>query len=256
MKSIGWLLLLTLSNIYSVVHATDYEAIIDLPGAVELSLPVSGVIRTLNAVAGQHVKQGDELLTLDSIPFQAAKDSAESRVAVKQTLLAESLRDFKNRQELYDRTVLATVQLENAELKVKRDKAFLKNAEAQLALANYELSYSRLTAPFNALILSVYVNQGQSINNSIETKTLISLVRQGQYRARFNVTADGLNKFKIGQAVTIKYQGNSYPGSISGISFKPENAGKGRDSSYMVEASFKSEKQQLSIGNNASVSVD
>ena len=256
MKNVACLLLFALSSLFAVANAADYEAIIDLPEPVKLSLPVSGVIKKLNAVAGQYAKQEDELLALDSIPFQAAKESAESRVAVQQTLLAESLRDFKNRQELYDRTVLATVQLENAELKLKRDKAFLKNAEAQLALAEYELSYSRLISPFNALVLSVYVNQGQSINNSIESKTLISVVKQGHYRARFRVTSDGVNKFKIGQAVTVNYQGNSYPGSISGIVFKPGIAGKGGDSSYMIEVNFKSEKQQLSIGNKASVSVD
>ena len=149
---------------------------------------------------------------------------AESRVAVQQTLLVESLRDFSNRQELFDRTVLSTVQLENSELKVKRDKAFLKSAEAQLAVANYDLSYSRLSAPFDALVLFVSVNQGQSINNAIESKTLITLVRRGRYLARFMVSAEAYNGLQIGRSVTVKTQGNIYQGSISSIAF--ENRGR------------------------------
>ena len=138
MRIIDGLLVVILSMLCTSIYAADYEATIELSASIELSLPVSGVIKTLDVVVGQYVKHGEKMLTLDQIPFQAAKTHAESRVAVQQSLLVESSRDFRNRQELYDRTVLSTVRLENAELKVKRDKAFLKSAEAQLAVANYD----------------------------------------------------------------------------------------------------------------------
>jgi len=255
MKIIGGLLLVTLSIIFNLAYAADYEAAIDLSRSVELSLPVSGVVKTLSVVAGQRVKQGEKILMLDQVPFLAAKVHAESHVTVQQTLLTESTRDLKNRQELYDRTVLSTVRLENAELKVKRDKAFLKNAEAKLAMANYELSYSKLTAPFDALVLSVHVNQGQSINNSIESRTLVTLAKQGDYLARFIVQANVLDKLQIGQSVTVEVQGESYQGSISSVMLEPEKTGDKHSRAYMVEAGFPIDKRALSIGNKAIVHV-
>jgi len=256
MKIIDRLLVVTLSILCTFTYAADFDATIELSDPIELSLPVSGVIKTLDVVAGQYVKQGEKMMTLDQIPFQAAKAHAESRVAVQQTLLVESTRDFSNRQELYDRTVLSTVRLENAELKVKRDEAFLKSAEAQLAVANYDLSYSRLSAPFDALVLSVFVNQGQSINNAIESKTLIVLVKRGIYLARFTISAEAYNGLQIGRSVTVNTQGNSYQGSISSIVSEQVGAEGGQHRSYLIDAAFSSDKQLFLIGDKASVHLD
>ncbi len=256
MKFNHHLLIMTLFFSCNHVFAAEYDAQIDLPRGVELSLPVSGVIKTLNVVAGQHVAQGKVMLSLDQTPFKAARDLAESRVTVQQTILQESLRDFKNQQELFDRTVLASVELENAELRVKRDKAHLKNAQAQLAVANYELSYSRLTAPFNALILSIHVNQGQSVNNAVTSKTLITLVARGHYLARFNTSAAASNALQINQSVTIRSQGEAYQGKVSGIMIEPVKVGAENDRQYRVEASFTSDKKSLAVGNKATVEIN
>lgn len=256
MKFKNYLLIVTLLVSYKNIYAAEYDAVITFPRSVELSLPVSGVIKTLDVVAGQRVDEADLMLMLDQTPFKAAKVYAESRVVVQQTLLQESLRDLSNQQELYDRTVLASVELENAELKVKRDEANLKNAEAQLDVVDYELSYSKLSAPFSSLILSVHVNQGQSVNNSIESKTLITLVRRGYYLARFTVLADAFERLQIDQAVTIKSQGKSYQGEISSVTIEPEKADAGHNTLYRVEASFSSGGKTLSVGNKASVEIN
>ena len=256
MKFKNCLLLISLSISCNNVIAAEYDAVIDRPKGVELSLPVSGVIKTLNVVAGQFIEQGEVMLVLDQTPFKAAKVYAESRITVQQTLLKESTRDFNNRQELYDRTVLAAVQLENAELRVKRDTAYLNKARAQLDVADYELSYSKLTAPFSSLILSVHVNQGQSINNSIASKTLITLVRRGHYLARFSVSADAYEKLQIDQSITIKTQGENYQGKISAISFEHVKAGADQDVMYMIEAGFTADKKLLPVGDKVVVAIN
>ncbi len=256
MKFKNYLLIVTLLVSCKNIYAAEYDSEITLPRGIELSLPVSGVIKTLDVVAGQRVDEGDVMLMLDQTPFEAAKVYAESLVAVQQTLLQESLRDLNNEQELYDRTVLASVQLENAELKVKRDKANLKNAEAQLDVTNYELSYSKLTAPFSSLILSVHVNQGQSVNNSIESKILITLVRRGHYLASFTILADAFDEIQIDQPVTVRSQDESYQGKISGILIEPAKAGGEHNTLFRVEASFVSDEKLLLIGKKVSVEIN
>ena len=109
----------------------------------------------------------------------------------------------------------------------KRDLANVADAQAQLATANYMLSHSKLEAPFDAIILSVYVNQGQYINNSLQGMTLISVARQGQYLTRFNVPLARLDTIKIDQPVTIKVAGKAYPGKISSIDFRTVDGSEG-----------------------------
>lgn len=233
------------------VFAADHDATIGLPTAHELSLPVSGVIKILDVTPGQRVTKGKVMLTLDPVPFNAAKTHAQSRVTVQKTLLTESQRDYQQQQELYDRTVLALVDLENAKLKVTRDRANLEDANASLANAKYALAYSKLVAPFDALVLSVHVNQGQSINNALQSKRLITLVEQGKHQATFYVTPEELEKINIGEPVTISSDSKKYPGEISRIAYESSKENKN-----LISAIFKTPDRKLLIGHKASVHID
>jgi RND family efflux transporter MFP subunit len=256
MKIINWLGFVLCACLSNTLQAADFEATVELSPRLELSLPVSGMVKSVSITAGQRVSKGDELLALDPAPFNAAKAHAQSRIAVQQTILKESLRDLKQQQELYERTVLATVELENAELRVKRDRAGLADAQAQLDEADYALAYSGLVAPFDALILSVDTNPGQSINNALNSRTLITLVRQGQFEAVFYVAVDELEKLTTGQKVTVALQAKAYPGSITGISYVPRQGIADKAGLYRVEADFSVEDQSLPIGYNAKVHID
>lgn len=251
MKAIYWLFIFASSFIQGISYAKEFDATIDLPSPLELSIPVSGVINKVNIAIGQRVKKGDELLTLDPAPFLTAKKRAKSQLIVQQVTLQESRRNLKQHQELYDRTVLAMVELENANLKVKRDSALLENARTKVAAAEYAYSHSKLIAPFDALILAIHVNQGQSINNKLQSNTLVSLVKQEHYLAKFNVSSDELGKFDIGNKVTIKANGNEYPGTVSSIFYKPIHSDSHK--LYMIEANFISQKQKMPVGQQAVV---
>ncbi|MCW8851266.1 MAG: HlyD family efflux transporter periplasmic adaptor subunit, partial [Gammaproteobacteria bacterium] len=192
--------------------------------------------------------------SLDQAPFNTAKIHAQSKLAVQKTLLSQSQRDLEQQKELYDRTVLATVELQDAELREKRDQANVADAQAQLATANYMLSHSKLEAPFDAIILSVYVNQGQYINNSLQGMKLISVARQGQYLTRFNVPLAQLDTIKIDQPVTIKVAGKSYPGKVSSIDFRAVDGSEGNG--IAVAAEFIAKDAMMLIGQKASVHIE
>jgi RND family efflux transporter MFP subunit len=256
MKIISPVVFFLCACLSNAVQAADFDATVELSTRIELSLPVSGMVKTLSVAAGQRVAKGDELLAFDPAPFNAAKAHAQARVTLQQTVLSESTRDLKQQQELYERTVLATVELENAELRVKRDRAVLDEAQAQLDEAAYALSYSRLIAPFDALVLNVEVNPGQSISNVLQSKTLITLVKQGLYHASFYVPGEALEKLTIGQAVTVTIESKAYPGEISNIGYEPVQASGDNAGLFMLQASFTAVDKAMFIGRKAKVHID
>jgi len=256
MKTTYWLPFFVFICLSNTVHAADFAATIDLSPRFVLSLPVSGVVKVVNVSAGQRVAQGEQLLELDPDPFTVAKKLAQSQVNVAQIALKESLRDLAHQQELFDRTVLAAVDLENAQLRAKHDKALLESAQAKLAEDDYALSYSKLVAPFDALILSVEVNPGQSISNVLQSKTLITLVKQGLYQASFYVPAEALVKLAIGQSVTVNIESKAYPGEISTIGYEPVQASGDNAGLFMVQASFTTMDKAMFIGRKAKVHID
>ena len=254
MKNTHIMILLVSLLTGSVSYAADYEASVSFSSEVQLGLPVSGLVETLKVRTGQQVSKGDELLSLDQAPFNTAKIRAQAKLAVQKTLLAQSQRDLQQQKELYDRTVLASVELEDAELREKRDLANVADAQAQLATANYMLSHSKLAAPFDAIIMSVNVNQGQYINNSLQGMTLITVVRQEHYQTRFNVPLAELANISIDQPVTIKVAGRTYQGKVSNIEYLAPVSDDSKGVAVAVE--FIAQGAATLVGQKASVHIE
>ena len=254
MKNTHIMILLVSLLTGSVSYAADYEASVSFSSELQLGLPVSGLIETLKVRTGQQVSKGEQLLSLDQAPFNTAKIRAQSKLAVQKTLLTQSQRDLEQQKELYDRTVLATVELEDAELREKRDLANVAEAQAQLATANYMLRHSKLEAPFDAIIMSVNINQGQYINNSLQGMTLITVVRQGHYQTRFNVPLAELENIRIDQPVTIKAAGRTYQGKVSSIGYFAQDDADSKG--IVVAAEFIAKDASILIGQEASVHIE
>jgi RND family efflux transporter MFP subunit len=254
MKNTHIMILLVSLLTGSVSYAADYEASVSFSSEVQLGLPVSGLVETLKVRTGQQVSKGDELLSLDQAPFNTAKIRAQAKLAVQKTLLAQSQRDLEQQKELYDRTVLASVELEDAELREKRDLANVADAQAQLATANYMLSHSKLEAPFDAIIMSVNVNQGQYINNSLQGMTLITVVRQEHYQTRFNVSLAELENISIDHPVTIEVAGRTYQGKVSNIEYLAPVSDDSKGGA--VAAEFIAKGAATLVGQKASVHIE
>jgi len=217
-------ILLSLAFMSGNVYAADYDAVITLPPAQEYSLPVSAMVEKVNVRAGQKIKKGDEIIVLDQAPFVAVKNHAKANVVIQQSRLKEAQRDLEHHRELYDRTVLSTVDLENVEMREKRARAHLAEAKAQLEVAEYEISYSKLSAPYDALVLSVHVNPGQYLNSTLQSQPVVSLVEQGRYMASLNLEGEELSAMETGKNVTVQVSGKRYTGSISGIDYQKSDA--------------------------------
>ncbi|MFP5349720.1 MAG: efflux RND transporter periplasmic adaptor subunit [Gammaproteobacteria bacterium] len=162
----------------------EAEGTVQYARTAALSVPVSGVVAEIKTEPGAAVKQGDLLLALDDTPFRAALSEAEAAVARAAADRTEAERDFKQAEELYERKVLSTVELENAKLKRDRAGASHKAARARLLNAQYQLNRSRITAPFAGRVLEVRVQPGETVVHALEAKPLLLLAAEGEYLLR------------------------------------------------------------------------
>lgn len=127
---------------------------------------------------GQFVHKGDLLATLDARPFQVALDQAKGTLAEAKGTLAKdeaSLRDaqvnYQRDQELFKDQIIAKQQLDTQlatadEVRgsIQADKASIAAAEAAIAAANLNLSYTRITAPISGKIGLRLVDQGNMVH--------------------------------------------------------------------------------------------
>jgi RND family efflux transporter MFP subunit len=203
-----------------------------------LALPVSGVVASVAAEAGARVAAGQVLAALDAAPFAAAVAAAEAQLARRKVEHDEAARDARQAQELYDRTVLSTVELENAKMKLTRAAAAVQEAQATLARERYRLRVSSLRAPFAARVLSRHVEVGQSVAAELKPPVAFVIAADGEYLVQARVPPDRIAGLALGQALAVGVGGKKYEARLRAITFEAPSGGQ--DGAYRLEAAFAS----------------
>lgn len=256
MNTIKYTMILIILLTFSyTAQAAPYDAKIQFTQRVVLSVPVSGEVAQVNVNKGDQFKGGDILLSLNKVPFEASVKKAQAQVNSTQALMREADRDHKHLVELYDRGVLSKVELENAELKLKRATADFNAAEAKLTQVKYDLQHSAIAAPFDGLVLDIRVRPYESVNNVTSVTPLMSVAQLNKYTATALVPLSIVNKLKLNSKVTVSIGNKNYSGSVSGIAYEPADSAK-KDNLYEVRVDFDSKGKLLRAGQSASVSLN
>lgn len=142
---------------------------------VELTTRVSGVVDEVLVKSGQRVKKGAVLLRLDKTVLQARLDEAAAEQARADADEADARRELERAEELFNRTVSSTSELEAATLRHARAKAALGGANARLVIAKKNLGDAELKAPFSGVVSSVPGGPGTVVTADCQPKPLVIL---------------------------------------------------------------------------------
>lgn len=228
----GWLLLAALGPLTAA--GAEYDAVVQYGRTAELGLAVSGIVDVVHVAPGARVRKGQVLLELERTPFEAEVMRAEAAVKRAAADRTEARRDHEQAKELYDRTVLSTVELDNARLRAERAEAEHQAATARLTEARYALERSRLVAPFDGWVLDVRVQAGEAVVSRLEAKPLVSLAPAGEYVARARIAPAGAGAIEPGQAAAVTIDGQRYEGRVHSISVESAAA----DARHEIAVSF------------------
>lgn len=172
-----------------------------------LGFQVPGVLATLCCRTGDKVRQGQLLATLRA-------GDADARLRAATAARSKALRD----QELTTHLVKGGALAPNVD-KEARDQ--LTIAEAQAALADEALRYTRLTAPVAGTVQQRFAEPGEAIGPG----TPVLLIEQvGKLVVRVGVLQEELPGIVPGAAVTLTLDGVAQPmaGVISNVAPVPE----------------------------------
>jgi len=204
-----------------ILWAAEIQAILQWSQRVELSTPVSGVVRKVNVEVGDKVKKGQVLLSLDSTAFRSRVNQTQSEITRLNAEVEEDKRDLARILELYDRTVVSTAELDQAKLKLVRSQSGLSAARASLQENQKALDDASLRAPFDAIVVLRQAEPGQSVAAGLQPQMLLTLARSGEMIARMHLSSVQMSELKPGQTVTIVVDGKSYAGKIKSLGMEP-----------------------------------
>lgn len=142
---------------------------------VELTTRVSGVVKELLVKPGQRVRKGAVLLRLDPTVLRAQLDEAAAEQMRADADEEDAKRELDRAEELFNRTVSSTSELEGATLRHVRAKATLATANARLAIAKKNLSDTELKAPFSGVVAAVPGMPGTVVVADCQPRPLVIL---------------------------------------------------------------------------------
>ena len=216
-----WILFSLASLVPQTILAADIQATLQWSHRVELSTPVSGVIKSVDVEVGEVVKKGQILLSLDTTSFRARTDQSQSEIVRMKAELAESKRDLGRVQELYERTIVSTTDLDQAKLQVIKSQSALSEAEARLRQYQQMLVDATIRAPFDAVVVIRQAEPGQSVAAGLQPKMLLTLAKSGEMLARMFLTSSQMDQLKQGQQLMVRVSEKNYTGNIKTLGLEP-----------------------------------
>jgi len=113
---------------------------------VELGFPAGGIVKAVDVAAGDEVKAGQALVTLDTAVLEARVVEAEAAVITAQTQLAFLKRNGESQERL------------------DAAQATIDAAQAVVGIAKAQLEQATLRAPFDGTIASVDISPAEFAN--------------------------------------------------------------------------------------------
>jgi len=153
---------------------------------VSLRTLVEGYLLERKFEEGQDVEQGAALFLIDPAPYKAQVASAEGAVAEAAAAVSRTDKDARRYRELVKKQSVSQQQLDKAESDLLQAAASLKTAEAQLLMAQINLSHTVITAPFKGRIGRSAVSVGDLVNP--QAGELARLVQLDPIYANFSVS--------------------------------------------------------------------
>ncbi len=147
---------------------------------------VTGYIQTQNYTNGTIVKKGEVLFQIDASTFKDEVSRAKASLTQAQAQLKQLTYDAGIYKPLAEEDAISKQKYEDTRLSALAAEAQVQQASAALALANKNLSYTSLHAPFDGIAGISKTNVGDLVSPESGALTVVSSVNP--IRVNFAVT--------------------------------------------------------------------
>lgn len=173
---------------------------------VDLVARVEGFLTSQNYVDGAIVKKGDTLFVIEQTMYKAKVQEAEAGLAAAKAQLVQAEAEFSRQQTLLQQNVSAQNVFDQAKAKRDSARANVENNEGNLVIAQTNLAYTTVTAPFDGVVTKHLVSVGELVGNGVATK-LATIVQLDPIYVEFNVSEQDVLKIRAnlkGKRMTVE----------------------------------------------------
>lgn len=156
---------------------------------------------------------------------------ASANVQVAAAALAEARLQLKQLEAAFERKASSAFELESAKIAVQRAEAAAAAAAAQaeaahaaLKTAEIDLSYTKIYAPINGVVISRDIDVGQTVAATMQAPTLFTIA-QDLTKMRVNAAVSETDVGQIKEGMAAEFRVDAYPlkrfrGVVSQVRFQ------------------------------------
>ncbi|WIM10833.1 efflux RND transporter periplasmic adaptor subunit [Enhydrobacter sp.] len=154
---------------------------------VDLVARVEGFLTEVEYQDGQFAKKGEPLFKIDPTTYAAKVKQAEAEVVSAKALLVQAEAEFKRQETLLRQNVSAQNTYDQAKAKRDSNQANVENQSANLVIAQANLDYTDVVAPFDGVVTKRLVSVGELVGAAGPTK-LATIVQLDPIYVSFNLS--------------------------------------------------------------------
>lgn len=167
---------------------------------------VDGQLMALHFTEGQQVAAGALLAEIDPRPYQVALMQAQGQLAKDQATLANARRDLTRYEQLAKTALVSQQELDTQRSLVSETLGTIKADEGNVASAQLNLTYSRITAPIAGRVGLKQVDVGNYITSG-DTTGLVVITQTHPIDVVFSVAENTISQIlkaqKSGQPLVV-----------------------------------------------------
>ena len=173
---------------------------------VDLVARVEGFLTSQNYIDGAIVKKGDTLFIIEQTMYKAKVKEAEAGLEAAKAQLVQAEAEFTRQQTLLQQNVSAQNVFDQAKAKRDSARANVENNEGNLIIAQTNLGYTTVTAPFDGIVTKHLVSVGELVGNGVATK-LATIVQLDPIYVEFTISEQDVLKIRAnlnGKRMTVE----------------------------------------------------
>ena len=171
----------------AVSDSQDYTGRLEAVDVVDVRPKVPGTLLTVHFKAGQHVRQGELLFTIDPAPLETQVRQAQANLSVTEERKRLTELEQARGKRLMESNSIARREFDVLDNAAREAAASLKGAQAALAEAQLQLSYTQVRAPIAGRISRAEITAGNVVRAGGDATPLTRIVSDDKLYASFNV---------------------------------------------------------------------
>ncbi|TAJ36560.1 MAG: efflux RND transporter periplasmic adaptor subunit [Reyranella sp.] len=154
---------------------------------VDLVARVEGFLTEIKYTDGAFMKKGDLLFQIEQTMYQAKVKEAQAELAAAKAALVQAEAEFTRQETLLRQNVSAQATFDVAKAKRDSARANVENQEGNLTVAQTNLGYTTVLAPFDGIVTKHLITVGELVGNGVATK-LATIIQLDPIYVTFNMS--------------------------------------------------------------------